>query len=739
MCSRARPLILAQHGGTAYQIVISESASASDSLAAAELQRYLERISGVRIPVRTDTIPAAPAEILIGRNTHLDSLGFSIPFSRLQEDGFVLKTRDRALAIAGGTEKGSLYGVYSLLEECLDCRMYAPGAEIVPARATLSIPPLDETRIPVIRHRELYYHDAYDSTFLMWHKLDAGARGRTDWGMWVHTFKTLVPPGRYFKDHPEFFSMVGGQRVPDGQLCLSNPDVLEVLCSNLEERMRLRPDALYWSVSQNDTYSPCECPACSTLNAREGSPAGSLIHFINRVAERFPDKIISTLAYQYTRPAPRRIRPAKNVNIVLCTIELNRSRPIGTDALSQGFRRDMENWSRICDNLMVWDYVVQFRNLVSPFPNLRVLQPNIRYFVKNNVRMMFQQGNGSPGGEFSHLRAYIIAKLLWNPGADVEKILDDFLHGYYGPAAPHLHRYIDMMHNAMERSGGELGIYGSPYDAAETYLAPRLLDRYMRLFDEAEKAAESRPVHLARVNAARLPLMYARLELARRYGTGPKGLFARTENGSWRTRPEMRDLLDRFVRGCRDAGNRFVEEHGTTPENYKASLERLFAVSMQDHLALFKPVRLTVPASPKYPAGGPAALTNGLRGLEDYHCHWLGYEGENMEAVIDLGTVKTVRSIKASFLQTIIAWVWLPVRVEYAVSEDGTGFRTVSVLDNPVSGRRADDFIHSFGSGFDPVKARYIRVRAENRKICPDWHKGHGGPAWIFCDEVVVQ
>ncbi len=117
-----------------------------------------------------------------------------------------------------------------------------------------------------------------------------------------------------------------------------------------------------------------------------------MIAFVNRVAGEFPDKVISTLAYQYTRSAPKNIKPAPNVNIMLCSIECNRSKPIATDPSSASFRKDVEDWGRLTDNIIMWDYVVQFRNLVSPFPNLRVLQPNIQYFAKNNIRMMFQQG-----------------------------------------------------------------------------------------------------------------------------------------------------------------------------------------------------------------------------------------------------------------------------------------------------------------------------------------------------------
>ncbi len=109
----------------------------------------------------------------------------------------------------------------------------------------------------------------------------------------------------------------------------------------------------------------------------------------------FPDKIISTLAYQYTRSAPKKVKPLPNVNIMLCSIECNRSMPIAKDPSSASFVKDIKDWTKLTGNILIWDYVVQFRNYISPFPNLRVLQPNLAFFADNGCRLMFQQGSGA--------------------------------------------------------------------------------------------------------------------------------------------------------------------------------------------------------------------------------------------------------------------------------------------------------------------------------------------------------
>ena len=131
--------------------------------------------------------------------------------------------------------------------------------------------------------------------------------------------------------------------------------------------IKANPKAKYWSVSSNDNFGYCQCPACAAIDSLEGSPTGSVIRFVNQVAERFPDKIISTLAYQYSRAAPKVTKPRENVNIMFCNIECNRSQPIATDPSSASFRRDMEDWAALTDNILVWDYVIQFKKYaVSP-------------------------------------------------------------------------------------------------------------------------------------------------------------------------------------------------------------------------------------------------------------------------------------------------------------------------------------------------------------------------------------
>ncbi len=721
---------LAINGRTGYRIIVAPNATESDRKAADVLHTYLKKVSGADFPISQSTPNAKDSIIWIGST---GPAPIEIDWKSLEGDGFCIRTFGHQLIIAGGNHKGTLYAAYTFLEKYLGCRKYAPDVELIPSRPTIVLDAIDDTEIPKIKFR---MESLYEPSYADWHKLDTY---KNEWGLFVHTFKLLVPPEKYFKDHPEYFSLTKGGRVPDAQLCLTNPNVFRIVVDTLRERMKQNPTAKYWSVSQNDTFSPCECDSCRRLDSLAGSPSGSLLSFINRVADEFPDKIISTLAYQYSRSAPKHIKPRPNVNIMLCSIECNRSRPIETDPSSVSFVRDVRDWSKLTNNIFLWDYVIQFRNLVSPFPNFRVLQPNIQFFAKNGITSVFEQGLGNMHGEFAELRTYLVAKLLWNPDINVDSVMNDFLAGFYGRAAPYIRKYIEVMENSLRDSGEDLGIYGYPLPSEHGYLSPANIDSYNALFDRAEKVTRNDPALHTRVQVARLPLEFAMLEQAKIYGTGDRGFYRMDKDSSWKLKPTMVALLDTFVVRCKRSGIERLWEHGTSPDEYLASTQQFLKSSMKKHLALFKRVVLNPPASPKYHDGDASTLTDGLKGWDDYHMNWLGFEGDDMVATIDLGKLETVKAISSDFLQDINAWIFMPLSVEFSLSKDGNQFREVGKVLSRVSERQDGAMVEPVGIQVKPQQARYIRVTATNRKTCPNWHKGAGGSAWIFADEIVIE
>lgn len=599
----AATIHLVIHGSSNYQIVLPEIPDIVEVRAAKVLQDYIYRISGATLPIVDDNRYSGRYGIWIGRAGRFRHGAFSE--YNMTWDGYLIRTVGDELILAGGEGKGVLYATYTFLDKYLGCRKFSAEVSYVPRNPTITLEEIHDIENPAFAFRETYYHEVWDAEYMDWHKLNSVSDRlgvQSEWGLFVHTFGTLLNPEIYGEEHPEYFSYFDGKRhagmvpswdgkhsQPAAQLCLSNPEVLEIVCENLKKEIEKKPEATYWSVSQNDNVNYCRCNDCAALDARYAAfepeekmlsthsggsytalGMGSLLTFINKVAERFPDKVISTLAYQYTRVPPKGIVPRSNVNIMLCSIESTRNAPITSG--DPDFRDDLVGWGKLTNNILVWDYVIRFSNLLAPFPNLYTLQPNLQFFHDNGVSMLFQQGNRDVGGEFAELRSYLISRMMWNPHLDFEKEMNEFLAGFYGDAAGEIREYIDLLHRHNQSgSSTKMSIFGSPIDDKETFLSEELINQYKAIFDRAIQKVEESPEVLERVLDARLPVLYAELEIAREEGLGQRGVFEKEPSGMFRAKEEIKQTLYDFYHQCMKRKVSRVTEWHTTPREYTAN------------------------------------------------------------------------------------------------------------------------------------------------------------------------
>lgn len=730
-------------GKSDYVIVLPQSPTMIEQRAAKELNEYLYKMTGVVLPVVEDNTVPADYEISIGNTNRTIPLAISL--DKLKQDGFYIKVYGGKLFIMGGNSYGTLYGVYELLEKYWGCRKYTPSVEVVPQHSSLMLPAdIDDWQVPAITSRNMLYVCANDNAFLDWLRLTQTTTSWVDrgkWGLWVHTFGTLVPTEKYFSKHPEYYAMnEKGERVPS-QLCMSNPELLDVLCKELDSYMSEKPEALYWSVSQNDNYNYCKCDACLKVYEEEGSPSGLLIRFINKVAERYPDKIISTLAYQFTRKAPAQAKPADNVNIMFCNIECNRSKPIPLDTLSAGFRKDMDDWAKISHNILLWDYIVQFSNLYTPFPNFRTLQPNMQYFVGNHVTSVFSQGNPEPAGEMCYLRAYVSAKLLWNPDCDLNAVTDDFLQGYYGGAGPYIKEYMTLLHDNLEKSGEGLSIFGNSLTPVDGYLSPENLDAYNRCFDRAEEAVAGDKELTARVEFARLPVIFAELEQANLMPVGKRGFLIGEDDGSLSVNQEYMHKLDHFIACCKANNTRRLCEWMTPVDEYKEEMtdvpHQYMKFLSKGNKAFGKPATVSLPLT-QYCAKGTGSLTDGILGARNYDENWLGFKHDDFEITIDLENKEIVSEVDARFIQSILDRLFLPKGMEVQVSSDNRQYVSVGHVENQMD-REKNYKTQVLEVRFTPCEARYVKVKVSVVPVCPMWHRDAKSDVWTMLDEVAIR
>ena len=584
---REKEPVIARKGKTRYCIVIADDASPSTVHGALELQMFLHRMTGAVLPIYSDRIPMKSREIILGDNDHLRKLGTDIDFGALGDEGYTIRTVGSNLVIAGGERRGTMYGVYGLLEDHLGCRWFTSTVSRIPHYDRLALPKLDETIIPALEYREPYTWEAFDGDWAARNRMNRNSKdgglqlrhgGRIEWapGMFVHTFEKLVPSGEYFRRRPEYFSLVNGRRRRDhSQLCCTNEDVIRIVTEGVLKAFRENPQADVLSVSQNDWDNHCECKRCQALAEREESQIAPVLQMVNRVAEavekEFPGKTIETLAYQWTRKPPKTIRPRHNVVIRLCTIECCFSHPLDScdSEENRKFADDLRGWSRMADRIWIWNYVTSFSHYFAPYPDLRSRDDNIRFFVRNNVKGVFQQDvYTTPAGELSELSAYVNAKLLWNPNYDENTAIDEFLWQVYGGAAPYIRAYIDMLHDTVERDNIHIGIWQGP-DAG--YLTDEILARADSLWNEAESAAAAEPDVLDRVKTARLSADYAIIARDRTRGDA---LLIDQENLRLTVNPAFTNRVDRFCAVAKKAVVLRLREFGYTVGEYRADIEK---------------------------------------------------------------------------------------------------------------------------------------------------------------------
>ena len=506
---------IAQNGAAKAVIVVAEDASEPEQHAAAELADFLHKITGATFEMAHASV-ADKSCLLVGpQAAKLADAEFST--DGLDADGIVIRTVGDDLILAGGDPRGTLYAVYTFLEEHLGCRWWSSNVSTIPKRPTITVGTLNVRYVPPLEYREPYWFDAFDADWAVRNKsngnrprLDARRGGSHIYEGFVHTFYPLIPPDKYFENHPEWFSEIDGKRGHKrAQLCLTNERMRVELVKNLKERLRKNPRATIASVSQNDWHGNCQCSKCAAIEEEEGSPAGLMLRFVNAVAEEiedeFPNVALSTLAYQYTRKPPKITKPRDNVIVRLCSIECSFSVPLSHERNST-FRDDIIGWSKICDRLYIWDYTTNFRHHIMPHPNLRVLGPNVKFFVDHSVKGIFEQGAYTTNGaEMAELRAWVLAKLLWDPSQDGQKLIDEFIAGYYGPAGPHIRDYLKITHDAVEATGDKLGCF-SPHTAK--FLSFETLNKGWKQLKAAEAAVQDDPDLRFRVQVTQLPIMY---------------------------------------------------------------------------------------------------------------------------------------------------------------------------------------------------------------------------------------
>ncbi len=467
------PMYIAENGETDYTIILPDGESPCLTAAANELVSYVYKICGARIAVKSESdTQNFESTVLLGDTACSESL--KPADDGLAEDGFLIYSDGSHLIIRGGSERGTLYGVYTFLEEYLGVRWFTPKLEKVPESKDIIIDShIDRTVEPsfAIRRNDCAgTNDRHRARTRMnvsfWSEAEDFG-GALTFVMWDVTLDKLVPDS-LFTEHPEYFALgEDGKRTTD-HVCLSNPDVLPVAVGNARQAIENCPreSSKHIHIGQKDNENYCRCETCEALYEKYGSVSAPTILFTNAFADAldddYPDFTFTFYAYNETDrpPADLTLRCSKNVVPVLCGLhKACRSHPLtecgavdGDDSFNNLFgenepriANDFANWVKIADRTYIYDYTINFLNTAQFFSNFGTMQSTMKYMHDTGITgYVYNCGDGHEAA-FNELRNYLLCKVQWDVDCDVEYWMNEFLKGYYGEAAaPFIKKIIDI-------------------------------------------------------------------------------------------------------------------------------------------------------------------------------------------------------------------------------------------------------------------------------------------------------
>ena len=445
-------------------IVTDESPTVQESYAAERLKYYLDKITGGDIKIITDS-DRAEYEISVGATDRSEN-----DFSSAADGSYTITSTETDVTIHGAGNKGTINGVYAFLEKYCGCHWYEKDVIVTPESSALTVPAgIDEEYTPFFEYSETDTTSARDPEFSVANGLTGGIYKKltAEQGYAVEylggSSHTLVnrycKPSVYFDEHPEYFALRDGVRTGT-QLCLTNEDVKDTVTKEvlelLEEKHNPAATEQILSITQADNGEYCQCESCAALDSTYGSPAGTMLAFVNEIAGRikatgkYNNIVFDTFAYQYTRTAPTGIVPRDDVIVRLCSIECCFGHTLDDPKCNANtaFMQDLEDWSKLCERLYIWNYNLNCDESVNIYANFGTLQRNTQIFYEHNVKGIYQQGVfyiSECDAEFDEMKNYLLAKLMQNPYLDFEAEMLGYAQAVYGPGGKYIKEFIDIV------------------------------------------------------------------------------------------------------------------------------------------------------------------------------------------------------------------------------------------------------------------------------------------------------
>jgi len=544
---------IADNSATSYVIIHAEHATKIEVFAAHQLSDYLQKITGAAFPILKEQDAPPDTRIIIGQGALCKKMLGIERVAQLRADEFIIQGSGSDILLVGERPLGTLYAIYSFLERELGCHwLNWYGEESVPQTQSVSLKEIGRTSAPAFDQRDIYLRYYQKDISRIWpfmvangvtRPLPASLEEKTGssglryvrHSPAVHSlFYYLVPEiGNHalhvlqkelkehsvFKEHPDYFSLINGERVTTHQLCFSNTGLRQMMTDRVLSRMDRMNGRGVFDLSAMDIPGDfCQCSGCQVMVKREGMPGAPLLDYLaelgQEVKEQYPKAWLSTLAYrrQQTEKPPGQLELPDNLIVVFAPIDNNFAASFQHPSNAVTLK-NLKGWAAKNSKLWVWYYTNPYGDAALPIGNLTKMGEDFRLFKQVGVTGFFIQHDAgvSDSHRLADLQTWLVAKLMWNPDQDVEMLIQDFTDAYYGAASETLRQYIALLEEAT-RSMSTTIIWSSTASQF-SFLTPTFLETAQAIFDNAEAAVSTDPVRLVGVRQARMSLDKATLTL----------------------------------------------------------------------------------------------------------------------------------------------------------------------------------------------------------------------------------
>jgi hypothetical protein len=473
-------------GNPVGSILLQEGYSEREEEGALELQEYIQKSTGARIPIIKEpegyTIRIKVRELGEGESRE----AFSISVGANQTD------------IIGNSPLGTLYGVYDFLEEVVGVRWYLPGdlGEVVPKKSDIILPSLDYKESPSfpmrwvglirVRHRDNYPQSELEKAdeWMLKNKQNGCMDGFNIFPDIYHTQNYWLSHEDYFEEHPEYFALIDGKRSTQygAKLCYSNPEVAREIAKNMSAALDSMPGIDMVSFSPTDGQLWCECEGCRAMD-EEGVPMDqsksrrSLI-FYNRIAKELkkthPEVKILVGAYNVYNWPPKdtTIKADPMLNVVITHYEqycLAHPVPDPTCPPNRRYVKLIKKWEDLLGgNIYFYEYYNKGNWLSLPWPIVHSIKEDMPWYKEQGYQGLYTQYSTQNIWTLYPVH-YVAARLLWDVNINVDSLVDRMYEDLFKKAAPWIKEYYSIMEKQTSECGEHFPGHGVGWPENEGY------------------------------------------------------------------------------------------------------------------------------------------------------------------------------------------------------------------------------------------------------------------------------